>query len=407
MRDSFLVSERSLQEAPVLGHLMEGLPYHLYTDASDEALGCALQQVQPMKIADLKGTRIYDQLKKAHELGKPPPKLVVHLSSDLKDDRETEHWGETFKETVVYVERVIAYWSRTFKSAETWYSTTEREALGAKEGLVKFQPFIEGERLTLITDHAALQWAKTYENSNRRLAAWGTVFSAYAPQMSIIHRPGRKHLNVDPLSRLYRAPPPHSSPARDDSSKPLEINPSFIDASINQPAEKMAFVAYSLSDCLEETPEVFIRTRSNEEERDVTQQDEDKASTYPSHHLTEDPNSEYWGATNPPPNIHVHMSEEALKVWVNDYKQDPHLVKIWDDPKSSIENWVPGHRFFKDGQGLLFFRDADYQPRLCVPKNQRLRLLEETHEQAYEGAHPPMAVRLCLVYWTHPPIPIA
>ena len=83
---AFLSLKEALQEAPVLGHPMEGLPYRLYTDASDEALGCALQQVQPIKVDDLKGTRVYNQLKKAHDLGKPPPKLIVHLSSELKDD---------------------------------------------------------------------------------------------------------------------------------------------------------------------------------------------------------------------------------------------------------------------------------------------------------------------------------
>jgi hypothetical protein len=59
------------------------------------------------------------------------------------------------------------------KPAEKNYSATEREALGAKEALVKFQPFIEGERIILVTDHAALQWARVYENANQRLAAWG------------------------------------------------------------------------------------------------------------------------------------------------------------------------------------------------------------------------------------------
>ena len=57
------------------------------------------------------------------------------------------------------MERVIAYWSRTFKSAERNYSATEWEALAAKEALVKFQPFIEGEEITLVTDHTALVWA--------------------------------------------------------------------------------------------------------------------------------------------------------------------------------------------------------------------------------------------------------
>ena len=90
----------------------------------------------------------------------------------------------------------------------------EREALAAKEALVCFQLLIEGERVLLVTDHLALTWAKTYENANRRLAAWGLVFTAF-PEMVIIHRPGRVHSNVDLLSRLPRLPG-FISPARED-----------------------------------------------------------------------------------------------------------------------------------------------------------------------------------------------
>ena len=107
-----------------------------------------------------------------------------------------DHWGSDLESTEVHVERVIGYWSRTFKNAELRYSATEREALAAKEGLIKFLPYIEGEQVILVTDHAALQWAKTYENANRRLAAWAAVFSVY--RLEIIHRAGRLHSNVDP-----------------------------------------------------------------------------------------------------------------------------------------------------------------------------------------------------------------
>ena len=131
-----------------------------------------------------------------------------------------------------------AYWSQTFKSAERNYSATEREALAAKEALVKFQPFIEGEEITLVTDHAALVWARVYENANRRLAAWGAVFAAY-PGLTIVHRAGRVHSNVDPLSRLIRIPP-HDSPLNDDIT-PIEQDE--IKRNIAQKAEDRIFRA--------------------------------------------------------------------------------------------------------------------------------------------------------------------
>jgi hypothetical protein len=87
------------------------------------------------------------------------------------------------------------------KGPETRYSATEREALVAKEALVRFTPFIEGEKLLLVTNHAALQWARTFENYNCRLVAWGLVFAAFS-EMTIVHRPGLAHSNMDPLSHL-------------------------------------------------------------------------------------------------------------------------------------------------------------------------------------------------------------
>lgn len=122
---AFLSIKEALQSAPVLGHPIEGLPYCLYTDGSDEGLGCALQQVQPIKIEDLKDTRTYNELKKAFDAGKPPLKLVVQLSPELGDNLSTLDWSENFSDMTVYVKRVIAYWSWMFKLAEVCYSTTE------------------------------------------------------------------------------------------------------------------------------------------------------------------------------------------------------------------------------------------------------------------------------------------
>lgn len=247
---AFQQCKDALASAPVLGHPEQGQPYRLYTDASDVALGASLQQIQAIAIRDLQGTPIYDCLCKSWELGESIPILYSSFVKEITEGPKSPcQWGPTFNDSIVYVERVISYWSHTLKSAERNYSATEREAL------VQFQPFIKGETVILVTDHAALQWARVYENANRRLAAWGAVFAAY-PGLKIVHRPGRVHLNVDPLSRLPRIPL-HNSPITDDS---VDITPDPAkqvlaqkaeDCILNAPASKAAFAIWQWEDVME------------------------------------------------------------------------------------------------------------------------------------------------------------
>ena len=126
---------------------------------------------------------------------------------------ENRNWGTSFEGTTVHVERVIAYWSRSLEPAECNYSPTEREALALKDGLIKFQPYLEGESIWAITDHAALTWSKTFQNVNRRLLTWGVIFAAY-PELKVVHCAGRVHSNVDPISRLRRRFPRNDGPVR-------------------------------------------------------------------------------------------------------------------------------------------------------------------------------------------------
>ena len=100
-------------------------------------------------------------------MGEPVPSLVIQILKTDNDVPPSEPWGASLEEMWVYIERVIAYWSRILKPAEKNYSLTEREALALKEKLIKFQPYIEGETILAVTDHAALQWSKTFQNVNR------------------------------------------------------------------------------------------------------------------------------------------------------------------------------------------------------------------------------------------------
>ena len=183
-------------------------------DACNFGLAAILQQVQRIQLKDLKGTKVYEHCERDFEASQPIPSLVVQITKLDNDVPKNGNWGNTLDETWVYIERVIAYWSRVLKPAERNYSPMEREALALKEGLIKFQPYIEGKVILAVTDHAALTWSKTFQNVNRRLLTWGTIFAAY-PKLQIVHRAGRVHSNVDPISRLRCRVPYQQGPTVD------------------------------------------------------------------------------------------------------------------------------------------------------------------------------------------------
>lgn len=397
----------ALAASPVLGHAIQGSPYCLYTDASDVALGASLQQVQSILVADLKGTPVYDRLHKAWVAQNPVPSLVTTLVKDVEERVSSDKWGETFDETIVHVERVIAYWSRTLRSAERNYSATEREALAAKEALVKFQPFIEGESVILITDHAALQWARVYENANRRLAAWGAVFAAY-PGLKIVHRPGRIHSNVDPLSRLPRIPP-HDSPVCDSTvnitqeESKREIAQKAEDRKNNAPAHKAAFCIWWWEEVIDKHA-YPVRTRRQRAQEEAKDEPSQSISSNEEASVIDDqpfPNNDHWtyptGVKSSPENVEedwnsrshllISMNPQLVARFVEGYKEDVFLKTRYVDEVPSPDTVITPSRFSKGPDGLLYFIDADWKARLCVPRSHVNFVLKWMHDSPFESAH--------------------
>ena len=62
-----------------------------------------------------------------------------------------------------------------------------------------FRIYLNGTKFLIVTDHSALKWLMTINDPTGRLARWSLYLQAY--DFEIIHRKGKKHSNVDALSR--------------------------------------------------------------------------------------------------------------------------------------------------------------------------------------------------------------
>ena len=150
---AFVALKSRLSSPPILAYPNFELPFHLYTDASQYALGYVLGQVV--------------------------------------QDREV----------------VIAYGGRELNDAEKRYSTTEREALAVVDGIKRYQPYLTGQSFFVHTDHGSLSWLMKVKDPTGRLARWALQLQQYT--FEIVHRPGSSHGNADALSRrTYSAPIP-------------------------------------------------------------------------------------------------------------------------------------------------------------------------------------------------------
>lgn len=276
----------------------------------------------------------------------------------------------------MHVERVIAYWSRILKSAERNYSPTEREALALREGLIKFQTYIEDEKVVAITDHAALTWSRTFQNVNRRLLTWGTTFSAY-PDLVIVHRAGRVHSNVDPISRLRRRVPFQDGPADVDST-PLTIGDQ-----INDPLKN------TFDDLGARFEERLLRVANAHA---CTLQDDGYitpcALTVSQEAPFHDTPATFSYSASPTSTLLVGLTDEEIQLWREAYLTDPHYrealksLRTEDDPSLSA---FP--QYYVGDNGLVYFEDWNGAARLAVPSSLRLGVIKEIHDTITEGAH--------------------
>ena len=132
---AFLYLKRVLTEAPILNYPTPDDQFILDTDASNQAVGAVLSQVQN---------------------------------------------GQ---------ERAIAYYSQVMSRPEQQYCTTRKELLAVVKAVKHFHPYLYGRSFVLRTDHAALRWLFSFRLPEGQIARWLEHLQQY--DFRIEHRPGK------------------------------------------------------------------------------------------------------------------------------------------------------------------------------------------------------------------------
>ena len=143
--EAFQSLKQALVKAPVLGYPQSDGKYWLDTDASNQAIGAVLSQLQD---------------------------------------------GE---------EKPLAYYSQALSRQERQYCVTRWELLAIVKAVRHFHPYLYGPHFTIRTDHAALKWLLSFCNPEGQIARWLQQLQEY--DFVVEHRAGLKHSNADALSR--------------------------------------------------------------------------------------------------------------------------------------------------------------------------------------------------------------
>jgi hypothetical protein len=150
-KEAFAALKQALVSPPVLALPDFDKPFHVYTDASEYALGGVLAQE-----------------------GRP-----------------------------------VAYCSRVLNSAEQNYGTPDRECLGIVHAYKEWRCYLEGVRSYCHTDHQPLVWLNTQPHLSRRQARWLEFLASFGPNVEYI--PGSDNpadcLSRPPRSGSLDAPP--------------------------------------------------------------------------------------------------------------------------------------------------------------------------------------------------------
>ena len=111
---------------------------------------------------------------------------------------------------------IIAYFSKRFTSSQQHYSATQKECLAVVLAVTHWRPYIWGRHFVCVTDHSALRYLYSMQDTSNMLTRWAIALQSY--DFTVEHKPGKLNIIPDTLSRLFsfehseRRVAPHLAP---------------------------------------------------------------------------------------------------------------------------------------------------------------------------------------------------
>ncbi|GFX37509.1 retrovirus-related Pol polyprotein from transposon 17.6 [Trichonephila clavipes] len=96
--------------------------------------------------------------------------------------------------------RLIAFASQKFNATQKNWASIEKEAWAVLYGLNKFDKWIYGAKVEIISDHNHLKYLNQTTPKSPKLTRWALALQRW--NHSITHKPGIQHRSADALSRL-------------------------------------------------------------------------------------------------------------------------------------------------------------------------------------------------------------
>lgn len=109
--------------------------------------------------------------------------------------------GAVLSQSENNITKPIAFYSRKLQKAETNYHKHDLEMLEIHDALVFFRHYVEVKHVTILTDHASLQYFKKKNILNRKMTRWICYLEEF--NTTIKYKPGKENAVADALSRCY------------------------------------------------------------------------------------------------------------------------------------------------------------------------------------------------------------